>query len=236
MHSYGVGKHRHMPEIEQGLAEAAGKDVTVSFTPHLIPMNRGMQSTMYVQLAEGQSADTLRDALSKYYADEYFVRVLPKGSVPHTRHVRASNFNLINVFEDRISGRAIVISVIDNLCKGASGQAIQNLNVMMGCDEKTAIGVMPVFPQRTVCSCRVPRHGFMSHVCGSTMPFDLSQSLGRSRQNDYAHLVSMPCTLWVQSVMRLSRCSAGYVLSHTGAATCGEQTALDALSYIFELN
>lgn len=76
----------------------------------------------------------------------YVCRVLDKGQVPHTRHVRGSNFNLISVFEDRIPGRAIVVSVIDNVCKGASGQAMQNLNVMMGCDERTAINLMPVFP------------------------------------------------------------------------------------------
>eukprot|EP00892_Ulva_mutabilis_P011855 jgi/Ulvmu1/9041/UM005_0134.1 len=146
MQSYGVSRHRHMPEIEQGLADAAGGDVRVSFTPHLIPMSRGMQSTMYVQMADGATVDGLRDALAEAYKEEYFVRVLAAGQMPQTRHVRGSNFCLVGLYEDRLQGRAIVISVIDNVCKGASGQAIQNLNVMMGCRESTAIDVMPVFP------------------------------------------------------------------------------------------
>ena len=125
MHSYGVTNHRHVPEIEQGLAEAAGADVTISFTPHLICMSRGMQATMYVKLAAGATAEGLRAHLRERYAEETFVKVLDAGAVPQTRHVRGSNFCLIAVCEDRIPGRAIVISVIDNLVKGASGQAIQ---------------------------------------------------------------------------------------------------------------
>ncbi|EIE21579.1 N-acetyl-gamma-glutamyl-phosphate reductase [Coccomyxa subellipsoidea C-169] len=143
---YGVGSHRHMPEIEQGLSEAAGAPVRISFTPTLMPMSRGMQSTIYVRLTEGTSVDDLREHLQKRYADETFVHVLPKGSIPHTRHVRGSNYNLIAVFPDRISGRAIVISVIDNLVKGASGQAIQNLNVVMGIPEETGLLQQALFP------------------------------------------------------------------------------------------
>eukprot|EP00882_Tetradesmus_deserticola_P013003 GHRQ01013787.1.p1 GENE.GHRQ01013787.1~~GHRQ01013787.1.p1 ORF type:complete len:136 (+),score=58.81 GHRQ01013787.1:500-907(+) len=135
-----------MPEIEQGLSEAAGKPVTVSFTPHLLPISRGMQSTMYVKLAGGASVDDLRAKLIETYANEPFVRVLDKGVVPHTRHVRGSNFCLMNVFPDRLSGRAIVIAVIDNLVKGASGQAMQNLNLVMGYPETTSLMQLAMFP------------------------------------------------------------------------------------------
>mmetsp|Transcript_27746 Transcript_27746/g.70726 ORF Transcript_27746/g.70726 Transcript_27746/m.70726 type:complete len:136 (-) Transcript_27746:444-851(-) len=135
-----------MPEIEQGLTEAAGKEVHVSFTPHLINMSRGMQCTSYVKLAPGVTADDLRKHLATAYESEFFVKVLDKGVVPHTRHVRGSNFCLMNVFEDRLKGRAVVISVIDNLVKGASGQAMQNLNLMMGFPETTALQQLAMFP------------------------------------------------------------------------------------------
>lgn len=105
-----------------------------------------MQSTMYVKLADGVSVDDLRKKLAATYTNEPFVRVLEPGVVPHTRHVRGSNFCLMNVFPDRLSGRAIVVAVIDNLVKGASGQALQNLNVMMGWDETTALKQLAMFP------------------------------------------------------------------------------------------
>ena len=98
INSYAVGQHRHMPEIEQGLSEASGTDVKISFTPHLINMSRGMQTTSYVKMAPGKTADDLREFLAKTYASEPFVRVLPKGVIPHTRHVRGTNFCLMNVF------------------------------------------------------------------------------------------------------------------------------------------
>eukprot|EP00245_Coleochaete_scutata_P008476 TRINITY_DN258_c0_g1_i1.p1 TRINITY_DN258_c0_g1~~TRINITY_DN258_c0_g1_i1.p1 ORF type:complete len:422 (+),score=87.00 TRINITY_DN258_c0_g1_i1:119-1384(+) len=146
IHAYGVGHHRHMPEIEQGLSDAAGADVRVSFTPHLMPMSRGMQSTMYVNIKPGKTIDDLHQHLSSFYRDEEFVSVLAKGQVPHTRNVRGSNYCLVAVFPDRIPGRAIVISVIDNLVKGASGQALQNLNLMMGCPEDCGLLQQPMFP------------------------------------------------------------------------------------------
>eukprot|EP00775_Hariotina_reticulata_P002456 gene2456-2759_t len=146
INAYGVTKHRHMPEIEQGLSEAAGEEVTISFTPHLMPISRGMQSTMYVKLAPGKTVEDLRQKLISTYADEPFVRVLDSGVVPHTRHVRGSNFCFMNVFPDRLPGRAIVISVIDNLVKGASGQAMQNLNLVMGYPETTALMQLAMFP------------------------------------------------------------------------------------------
>lgn len=146
INSYGVGRHRHMPEIEQGLSEAAGVPVRISFTPHLINMARGMQCTMYVKTAPGVTADAMREYLATTYASEPFVKVLAKGVVPHTRHVRGSNFCFMNVFEDRLTGRAIVISVIDNLVKGASGQAYQNMNLIMGFPETTGLMQLAMFP------------------------------------------------------------------------------------------
>jgi N-acetyl-gamma-glutamyl-phosphate reductase len=137
-----------MPEIEQGLTEACGGkvDVKVSFTPHLINMSRGMQCTCYVKMAPGVTVDQMRAHLATVYAAEPFVKVLEKGVIPHTRHVRGSNFCFMNVFEDRLTGRAVVISVIDNLVKGASGQGLQNLNLMLGFPETTALMQLAMFP------------------------------------------------------------------------------------------
>lgn len=147
MSAYSVGRHRHMPEIEQELAMAAGCPVTVTFTPHLIPMNRGELITTYVRLGEGVSADDLRTALARKYHDEPFVQVLPAGAPPPaTRDVRGSNQCRIGVFADRQARQAIVISVIDNLVKGASGQAIQNMNVMLGMIETLGLDAVALFP------------------------------------------------------------------------------------------
>ncbi|CAI8007158.1 N-acetyl-gamma-glutamyl-phosphate reductase [Geodia barretti] len=145
VHAYGVAHHRHAPEIEQGLSAAAGTPIRVNFTPHLIPMNRGILATIYVRSRAG--ADALREALARRYADEPFVRVLPAGAAPATRHVRGSNHCLIGVFDDRIEGRAILISAIDNLVKGASGQAIQNMNLMHALPETTGLEQAPLFPR-----------------------------------------------------------------------------------------
>lgn len=146
IHAYGIASHRHSPEIEQGLSRAAGKPVIVNFTPHLIPMSRGILSTIYVKLNGRHKAADLRAILAKRYEGEAFVKVLPEGLVPATRHVRGSNFCFMNVFDDRVEGRAIITSVIDNLVKGASGQAIQNMNLMFGLPETTAIDQQPLFP------------------------------------------------------------------------------------------
>ncbi|KAI5661040.1 hypothetical protein M9H77_20363 [Catharanthus roseus] len=146
IHSYGITRHRHVPEIEQGLSDALNSKVTVSFTPHLMPMSRGMQSTIYVEMAPGISSDDLYQHLKSFYENEEFVVLLKNKEVPHTRHVRGSNYCLMNVFPDRIPGRAIIISVIDNLVKGASGQALQNLNLMMGIPENTGLQSIPLFP------------------------------------------------------------------------------------------
>eukprot|EP00186_Timspurckia_oligopyrenoides_P001575 CAMPEP_0182447564 /NCGR_PEP_ID=MMETSP1172-20130603/17483_1 /TAXON_ID=708627 /ORGANISM="Timspurckia oligopyrenoides, Strain CCMP3278" /LENGTH=358 /DNA_ID=CAMNT_0024644051 /DNA_START=279 /DNA_END=1355 /DNA_ORIENTATION=- len=146
IHAYSVAAHRHAPEIEQGLSEAAGSEVIVNFTPHLMPINRGILEALYVKLSKEVSIDDIRQCLETQYADEPFVHVLPAGNVPHTRHVRGSNHVLIGITEDRIPGRAIIISAIDNVVKGASGQALQNMNVMCGFPEMTGLEGMPVFP------------------------------------------------------------------------------------------
>jgi N-acetyl-gamma-glutamyl-phosphate reductase len=145
-HAYGVGSHRHMPELEQELGAAAGRPVTLSFTPHLLPMNRGELITAYVALANGAGPDDLRAALAERYAGEPFVRVVPAGVSPATRHVRGSNLCLIGVFADRIAGRAIVIAAIDNLVKGSSGGAIQNMNLMCGLPETAGLEQVALFP------------------------------------------------------------------------------------------
>lgn len=146
IHAYGVANHRHAPEIEQGLSKIAGRDIVVNFTAHLMPMSRGILSSIYVKLANGATAEDLRATLMKRYASEPFVRVVPAGQSPATRHVRGTNNCLIGVFADRVKGRAIVLSVIDNLVKGASGQAIQNFNVQSGLPETTALEQEALFP------------------------------------------------------------------------------------------
>jgi len=144
--AYGVAGHRHAPEIEQGLSLAAGRKLVVNFTPHLMPMNRGILSTIYVRLAPGATIGDLRAVLEGAYRDEPFVRVLPEGSLPATRHVRATNLCLIGLSRDRLANRAILVSAIDNLVKGASGQAIQNMNAMLRIPETTALEHRALFP------------------------------------------------------------------------------------------
>ena len=145
-HAYSVGTHRHGPEIDQMLAHVSADDVQVSFTPHLIPMNRGMIATCYVQLQDGVSLSDLRAAYVARYEDEPFVHIEAPGIAPQTRHVRASNHCRIGIFSDRREGRAIIISVIDNLAKGSSGQAVQNYNVSQGWDETLGLNSLPLLP------------------------------------------------------------------------------------------
>ncbi|HTZ80419.1 MAG TPA: N-acetyl-gamma-glutamyl-phosphate reductase [Stellaceae bacterium] len=146
INAYGVASHRHMPEIEQGLSAAAGRPIAVSFTPHLMPMNRGILSTIYVRYAKGATLGDLRQVLEQAYENEPFVHVLPEGSLPSTHHVRGSNLCLIGLSKDRLSGRAILVSAIDNLVKGASGQAVQNMNVLMGFPETDGLRQEPLYP------------------------------------------------------------------------------------------
>jgi len=142
---YSIGSHRHAPEIEQEIGVAAGTEVTVNFTPHLIPMARGELCTCHVRLI-GASADDLRAALDEAYRDEPFVHVAKKGVMQQTQNVRGSNHVQIGVFADRIKGRAIVIVTLDNLVKGSAGQAIQNMNLIFGWPETTGLEQIALFP------------------------------------------------------------------------------------------
>lgn len=142
--AYGVGHHRHMPEMEQELSARAGRDVQISFTPHHVPMNRGELVTCIVETSHGP--DYLRAILADAYTAEPFVHLLPAGLAPATRMVRGSNHAVINVFADRVPGRAIVIAAIDNLVKGSSGQALQNFNLMFGLPETMGLAQAPLFP------------------------------------------------------------------------------------------
>ena len=146
LHAYGVSTHRHTPEIEQGLSESAGEPVAVTFTPHLVPMNRGILATTYVHLSGSVVPEDLQDALERRYQDEPFVKILPFRSLPATRHVRGTNRCLIAVHPGRLPDRAILLSVTDNLVKGASGQALQNMNVMLGLPEIEGLNEEPLFP------------------------------------------------------------------------------------------
>jgi N-acetyl-gamma-glutamyl-phosphate reductase len=145
-HAYGVGHHRHMAELDQEFSKAAGREVIVSFTPHLVPMNRGILSTIYVQGRRGRTPEAMHELLAKAYAKEPFVHVLPFGETPQTRHVRGSNMTFIGIAKDRVPGRAIIVSALDNLVKGASGQAVQNMNVMLGYPETLGLEQVALFP------------------------------------------------------------------------------------------
>ena len=144
--AYGLGEHRHTPEIEQELGGLEGSDLTVSFSPHLMPMTRGMLTTAYVNLKKNVTRDALLAHFEKFYKDERFVRVLEAGQYANTAHVAGSNFCDIGVQVDTRNQRAIVTSAIDNLMKGASSQAIQNMNLMLGIDETTGLDAPPLFP------------------------------------------------------------------------------------------
>jgi len=142
-HTYSAGgKHRHLGEFDQEFSRAAGRPVQVQFTPHLLPMNRGILATVYL---DGDPA-RIHAALTARYAPEPFLQVLPFGALPSTRDVRGSNFVHIGVAGDRMPGRAIVVAVLDNLTKGSSGQAIQNANLMLGVEETAGLMLAPVFP------------------------------------------------------------------------------------------
>ncbi len=142
-HAYSAGgKHRHLGEFDQEFSKVAGRPVQVQFTPHLLPMNRGILATVYV---DGDPA-TVHATLAAAYAGEPFLKVLPLGALPSTRDIRGSNYVHIGVTGDRMAGRAMVVAVLDNLCKGSSGQAIQNANLMLGIEETSGLLFAPVFP------------------------------------------------------------------------------------------
>ncbi|MBO8137895.1 MAG: N-acetyl-gamma-glutamyl-phosphate reductase [Desulfotomaculum sp.] len=144
--AYGVAAHRHTPEIEQELCKLAGEEVTISFTPHLVPMTRGMLSTIYASLTKEMNQEQINSLYQEYYSGEYFIRVLPPGVLPQTKALAGSNFCDLAVTLDSRTGRVIILSAIDNLVKGASGQAVQNMNVMFGLDEKLGLDMVGIYP------------------------------------------------------------------------------------------
>lgn len=145
--AYGLGHHRHMAEMEQTLTQAAGAPVTISFTPHLMPMKRGMLATTRVQLKPGSTLETLHQALNSLYQTEPFVQTLPLGAKPPSTHaVSGTNQCHISLHADRVKGYALIVSVIDNLAKGASSQAVQNMNLMFGLKETTGLNATAIAP------------------------------------------------------------------------------------------
>ncbi|MGN0166145.1 MAG: N-acetyl-gamma-glutamyl-phosphate reductase, partial [Lachnospiraceae bacterium] len=142
--AYGVTSHRHTPEIEDQLSYACGKEVMINFTPHLVPMNRGILVTAYANLTGSYSYEDLKAIYDKYYNNEYFIRVLKKNICPETRCVAGSNFVDVNFCIDERTGRVVMMGAMDNLVKGAAGQAVQNMNIMFGLDEKTGLMSIPM--------------------------------------------------------------------------------------------
>lgn len=145
--AYSVASHRHSGEINQELSRMAGVCVTPTFTPHLLPQNRCILSTIYAHLQGGVTAHNVYETLKNIYANEYFIRVLPLGTVPHTHFVKGSNFVMLGVVADAVNPKRVkIISVLDNLIKGASGQAIQNMNIMYDFPEQLGLEQCPLFP------------------------------------------------------------------------------------------
>ena len=146
MKAYGVATHRHTPEIEEQLSIAFGQPVTINFTPHLVPMNRGILVTAYASLKPGTTAEQVRKVYKDYYDKETFVRVLEDGECPETKWVEGSNYVDINFKIDPRTGRIIMMGALDNLVKGAAGQAVQNMNLLFGFDEDEGLRQVPMFP------------------------------------------------------------------------------------------
>lgn len=146
MKAYGVGTHRHTPEIEEQLGYAAGKDIKLIFTPHLVPMNRGILVTSYADIKKDVTYEDVKAAYDKYYKDEYFVRVLDKDVCPETRWVEGSNYVDVNFKIEPRTNRIIMMGALDNLVKGAAGQAVQNMNLLFGLPENTGLKQVPMFP------------------------------------------------------------------------------------------
>lgn len=144
--AYNVAHHRHTPEIEQAIAEIADEETLINFTPHLVPMGRGILATCYADLKEGVTPELVDAAYEKLYQKEFFIRLLGRGGYPSTKEVRGSNFCDIAWHIDERTHRVIALSAIDNLVKGAAGQAVQNFNIACGFDEKTALDVAPMYP------------------------------------------------------------------------------------------
>ena len=146
MKAYGVATHRHTPEIEEQLSRAAGEPVMINFTPHLAPLNRGILATSYAKLTAKVTNEEIRQVYEDCYKDEYFVRVLPEGHCPQTRWVEGSNFVDVNFELDTRTGRLIMMGAMDNLVKGAAGQAVQNMNILFDLPENEGLKFVPVFP------------------------------------------------------------------------------------------
>jgi N-acetyl-gamma-glutamyl-phosphate reductase len=144
--AYKIFNHRHLPEIEQELSQLAQKKVTVTFVPHLIPMDRGILSTVYVRLIKKMKTEELLNTFQEGYREEPFIRIYPKGKFPNTKDVRGSNFCDIGAMVREPDDRAVIVTAIDNLVKGASGEAIQNMNIMLGYPETMGLEVLPLFP------------------------------------------------------------------------------------------
>ncbi len=144
--AYGVATHRHTPEIEDQLSYACGRDVLINFTPHLVPMNRGILVTAYASLTRDVTYEEVRAAYDKYYASETFIRVLDKDVCPQTRFVEGSNYVDVNFKIDPRTKRIIMMGAMDNLVKGAAGQAVQNMNLMFGFPENEGLQGVPMFP------------------------------------------------------------------------------------------
>jgi N-acetyl-gamma-glutamyl-phosphate reductase len=144
--AYKLGAHQHIPEIEQVLSDESGCPITITFTTHLVPMTRGIMCTMYVNLKEKISAKKIIDLYKQFYQDSHFIRVRPEGNVPSTKEVLGSNYCDIGLHVDERTNRLTIISVIDNLVKGAAGQAIQNVNLMNGWDERIGLTDIPMYP------------------------------------------------------------------------------------------
>ncbi len=143
---YAVGTHRHTPEIEEQLTFAAGEPVTISFTPHLVPMNRGILVTEYATLKAGVSTRDVQDVYEQYYGNEKFIRLLGEGGYPETRWVSGSNYTDIGFQTDPRTGRVVLMGALDNLVKGAAGQAVQNMNLLFGLPEDEGLDLVPQFP------------------------------------------------------------------------------------------
>ena len=144
--AYKIFEHRHLPEIEQELSEMVEKKVAVTFVPHLIPMDRGILTTLYLVLTKKWKTEEVLNTFQEHYQKEPFIRIYPKGKLPNTKDVRGSNYCDIGVKVNEPDGRAVIVTAIDNLVKGASGEAVQNMNIMLGYPETMGLNGLPLFP------------------------------------------------------------------------------------------
>ncbi len=143
--AYGVGTHRHTPEIEQELSFHYPQNIKITFTPHLVPMNRGILAVSYANLKDGIRKEEIAEAFRQYYKNEYFIRIRNGKDLPQTNYVKGSNYFDVGYVVDERTNRLIVIGALDNLMKGASSQAVQNMNILFGIDEKTGIDICPMY-------------------------------------------------------------------------------------------